>query len=118
MSGIYVASKAKYGYMWLNYRDNENVPIISTWINEYKSGDTSDFSNLWLRCINEASSCSLLVLYAQPNDLLKGALVEVGAALAHDIPVILVGENTAWRTFHHHPLVTKEDSLDKTFNLR
>lgn len=60
MSGIYVASKTKHAHIWKRYRDLD-FPIVSTWIDEAGEGETTDLSDLWIRCIREASGPGLLL---------------------------------------------------------
>lgn len=91
-AGIYVASKSELGPMWADKRDRRGFPIISTWIDECGEGETEDLADLWLRCITEASTCDALVAYHRPGDVWKGAFIEIGAALAGDIPVFVAGD--------------------------
>lgn len=88
VSPIYVASRVKYAEMWKKYRA-AGTPIISTWIDEAGEGETADFGELWQRIREEIRRSNALVLYvAGPEDFpFKGALVEVGIALAMDKPV-------------------------------
>lgn len=90
-SGIYIASKVKHADQWRFLRDHVGEPIISTWIDEAGEGETSDHHDLWRRCISEASNCALLIVYREPGEVLKGAWVEMGCALANNIPVYAVG---------------------------
>lgn len=89
-AGIYVASKTRHADMWRRYRD-DGAPIISTWIDEAGEGESACLTDLWRRCIEEASRASALVLYCAEGDVLKGAWVELGAALASGKPVFAVG---------------------------
>lgn len=107
--GIYVASKASHGQMWRTMR-GDGVPIISTWIDECGPGESPCLTDLWARNVSEASSAIALVAYAQPGDVPKGALVEIGAALACGVPVFWVGPHDG-QTIVHHPLVTICPSL-------
>jgi hypothetical protein len=108
--GIYVASKTKHAEMWRLLRTN--MHIESTWIDEAGEGETDDYSELAARCLREVQSSSALVLYCQPGDVLKGALIEVGAALAFGIPVYCVGTcESLSRVFSRHPLWHKSGSL-------
>ena len=100
--GIYVASKAKYGHEWVALRDS-GLPIISTWIDESGDGCTSDWPGLWTRCVTEAASAQALVLICRDGDVLKGAWVEVGAALAAGRPIFAVGIEAF--SIRHHPNV-------------
>lgn len=91
--GIYVASRASLpqrGEMWRHLRAS-GWPIISTWIDEDGEAATGDFGDLWTRIAREVTSADGLILYAQRDDFpLKGALIEVGMALAAKVPVIAV----------------------------
>lgn len=91
--GIYVASRASVpgrAAMWRRLR-GEGWPIVSTWIDEAGEGETGDFGELWARIAREVTGAAGLVLYAEPGDLpLKGALVEVGMALAAGLPVVAI----------------------------
>src|SRR5688572_27845704 len=63
--------------------------IISTWIDEAGEGESGCMAELWERIIAEVSRSQSLLFYAKPDDFpLKGALVEVGAALALGKPVV------------------------------
>lgn len=107
--GIYIASKTVHGPRWRALRE-AGVPIISTWIDESEVGATSDWPDLWSRCIGEASSCVALVAYREEGETLKGGLVEVGAALASGRRVYAVG--LADQTVRHHPLFHVVDTLE------
>jgi hypothetical protein len=103
-TGIYVASKVKHAARWRLLRD-EGVPVISTWIDEAGEGESGDYAELAARCIREATSARAVLLYCEPGDILKGALVEVGAALAMGVPVYCVGKcESLSRVFSQHPL--------------
>lgn len=90
------------------------MPIISTWIDEDRPGQAVDYGDLWTRCIAEASRADVTIVYAVPGDISKGALIEVGAALAMGRPVYAVGVDAGY-TFIRHPLVSICASLDEAF---
>ena len=103
--GIYVASKAKHGGDWKQMRDEMKVPVCSTWINQYEPGQTKDWSQLWIDCINEATNCDVLVAILRHKDEVpKGVLIEIGAALANNRPVYAVGFDDY--SFINHPVIT------------
>lgn len=106
-SGIYVASKTKHALMWRQFRD-AGYPIVSTWIDEAGVGETKCFADLWVRCINEASNCQALVLYREPDEVLKGAWTKMGAALTAGRPVHVIGDMTGISCVNH-PLVIHYD---------
>ena len=89
--GIYIASKTKHADRWRFLRDKVGEPIISTWIDEAGPGESADLDDLWQRCIAEAVNCDVLIIYREPDDILKGAWVEMGAALAYGRPVFAIG---------------------------
>ena len=106
MSRVYVASKAKHGSMWIAMRDSQDVNIISSWIDLYEPGDIQDWRQFWLRCVAEVRSADyLLAAHFEDDGAWKGALVEIGVALALDTPVLLVGEPPG--TWIEHPGVTR-----------
>jgi hypothetical protein len=104
---MYVASKSWYGSKWQEARTawaEIGVEIISTWIDESDEGESADMSDLWVRCVEEASTCDLLVAYHMPDEQWKGAFVEIGAALAHGRYVYVIGRPPG--SWVSHPLVT------------
>ena len=112
-TGVYIASKAKYGHEWLAMRD-AGYPVISTWIEESGEGQTLDWPDLWTRCISEASKAAVLVLVCRDGDTLKGAWAEVGAALANGRRVLAVGIEAF--SIRHHPLVTLCENEGEAFS--
>lgn len=83
--GIYVASRASLPERPAYWRALRAAgwPIVSTWIDEAGPGETADLRELWARIIREISSARGLVLHVETDDFpLKGALIEVGAALS------------------------------------
>lgn len=112
--GIYVASKISHAPKWKALRD-AGVPINSTWIDRPFVIDPEELTDLWVYCIAEVQNADALVVYcASPEELLKGALSELGAALALGIPVFAVG--ITHLTIHKHPGITNLDSLDEAFH--
>lgn len=118
---IYVASRASIperAAMWRRLRQ-AGVPINSTWIDQDGEGD-SNYGTLWPTIIEEIRACTALILYVELGDLpLKGAFVEVGAALALGKRVYCVapGVRIEWRTcrpigsWMHHPNVVRCESV-------
>jgi hypothetical protein len=90
MIKIYTASKTIHAPKWRELRVL-GFPIISTWIDEAGKGETQSFTDLWMRCINEASQANITLCYREPNETLKGAFIEVGASLASNRSVFAIG---------------------------
>lgn len=112
--GIYIASKAKHGPRWQVYRA-AGIPIISTWIDESGEGQTGDYHDLWHRCATEAAKAAVTVVYHEDGEILKGALVEVGAALSHGRCIIVVGNPPG--TWVRHRDVSQAATIDEAFRL-
>ena len=123
--GTYIASRAsnpERPAAWRRLRDVDGYKITSSWIDEAGPGQTVDLGALWERIESEVSGSELLVLYVEPKDFpLKGALVEVGMALAHRIPIRVVAPGVVLEpaslrpmgSWVRHPLVTFCDTMDE-----
>ena len=116
--GIYMASKTKHASRWRMFRDELGEPIISTWIDKASPGESADLADVWKRCIEEASTCAVLIVYREGDDVLNGSWAEIGAALAVDTPVYAVGikELTDHRGITH--FTTIESAIDAARALR
>lgn len=92
--GSYIASRASLAERasaWRRLRDVDGWKITSSWIDEAGAGETVNLGALWERIESEVSRSERLILYVEPEDFpLKGALVEVGMAIAHRIPIRVV----------------------------
>jgi hypothetical protein len=100
---VYVASKVKHAPMWKHLRIH--MGIVSSWIDEAGEGQTADYFELSQRFLAEIKASDAVVLYCEPGDILKGALLECGAALAFGLPVYCVGVcPSISRVFIQHPL--------------
>lgn len=113
--GIYVASKTIHAPRWRKLRDS-GVNIISSWIDEAGEGETVDMGELWVRNIDEAFNAAALVALNRGGELMKGALAEIGAALAGETPVFWAGRESDFEgeeiTLVRHPLVTRCISVE------
>lgn len=128
MDGIYVASRASLparSAMWREFR-KAGYPIISSWIDEAGEGQTDDLEELWQRISTEVAGCCGLVFYAETDDLpLKGALIEVGMAIAlgKKVYTAMPGVDLEFRSMRpvgswlHHPLVTKCGSAKEALDM-
>lgn len=107
---IYVASKTRHAPMWRQYKA-AGAPINSSWIYEAEPGQTKSFTDLWKRCVDEAGDALVLIVYAEDGDVLKGAFVEMGVALATGATVLAVGLPDTLSVLAH-PLVEKHSTVD------
>ncbi len=105
MASIYGTSKTKHAARWKALRA-AGVPIISTWIDDAGAGETSDWGDLWCRCIDEAARATALVAFNDDGEAPNGSLLEIGAALGGGTHVYAVGFGPE-HTWQDHPGVTK-----------
>jgi hypothetical protein len=112
MSRIYVASKTKHQAKWRALKA-AGEPIISTWIDLPidKSGNAVDHQAIWRSFIHECVTATAVVLYVEPGEVLKGGLVEIGAALGAGVSVFYVGDESDLGTFAAHPRMWKCNSV-------
>ena len=104
-AGIYIASRAYRAARWRQLRDIEGWQITSSWIDEAGTGESTDLGNLWTRIEAEIAKSKLLILYVETEDFpLKGALIEVGMALATPIPICIVAPGVVLNPVSFRPL--------------
>lgn len=118
-NGIYITSKTKHADQWRLLRDKLGYPVISTWIDEAGEGQSKDLADLWDRCIREASTAKVLVIYRESDEVLKGGWIELGAALASGVTVLAVGIEgftvAKDRRIRHFP--HQRDAFDEAYRL-
>lgn len=109
---IYIASKTRHAPKWKALR-SAGWPIISTWIDEAEEAASKDLTDLWVRCVDEASKIDCLIIYTERGDtILRGAYLEMGCALGNGKPVITVGFDRDVFSALHHPLVSEADTIE------
>lgn len=125
--GTYIASRASLperSAAWRRLRD-DGWKITCSWIDEAAPGETVDLGALWDRIEQEIARSERLILYVETEDFpLKGALVEVGMAIAHRIPTRVVApgvvlEPVSFRpvgSWVRHRLVSFCDTMDEALD--
>ena len=125
---VYVCSRTRYAREWINLR-NSGWNITSTWIDEAGPGQTKDFKSLWHRIQSEIAQSDVLIAYFNESDPTgQGMFVEIGMALAFNIPVILVRESLRYRDLqgiistpgswtNHSGVVTQTDSFQSALEV-
>lgn len=86
---IYVSSKLKHRDRWLA----SGLPIVSTWIHGEEL-PPSECSAMWDRYRDEVRASDAFVLYAEPDDHLKGCILEMGIAFSLGRPIVIVWAGT------------------------
>jgi hypothetical protein len=108
---FYVASKVKHTQLWRGLRER-GCNITASWIDEAEEGQTASYSELAERCLRDIKVSRFVVLYCKHGELLKGALIEAGMALALNKEVRCVGNcHSISRVFKSHPLWKKHRSI-------
>jgi hypothetical protein len=114
---IYCASPYPRAKMWRPRGDSTilgpDVAVISTWHNsglEEPLVTPEQFTVHWIKDFAEIRCAHAILAYAEFGDKPQGTLVEIGYALAHKIPVHIVG-NYNWSNWKNYPLVTEHATL-------
>lgn len=116
---VYVASKITYATMFKEVQKNHlDIHFTMRW--HFYAGQMADSPeyarHFWQHDIADILRSDFLVLYGEPEDRLRGALVEAGVALASGIPVIVVGEHTDYGTWQYHPAVVRVINLNQALS--
>ena len=115
MLRVYTASKLKHGAMWRALcAENSHFIAHARWLKHNSIGtpdDPADAVAFWLQDEQDVKDADVLVLYAEEGEKLRGALVEVGIALAWGVPVIVVGSHSDYGTWQFHPGVRRVDNM-------
>lgn len=122
MIRLYCASKFHRAEMWKKWEKTwpswmkGKFTINSRWIWNYHGTipDSPVFARIaWEHDVQDVMSADILICFAEPEDKLRGALVEAGVALATGKRVILAGESEDFGTWQYHPLVQRVAGLQE-----
>ena len=120
MIRIYPSSLMKNAQMWIDLSKENQIHYVAQWITHFKYKDLNNNQEnavkYWVANLRDIKDCDILISYGESDDILGGSLIEIGAALAYNKRVFLVGQNEAFRSWRHHPLVTKYDDMDKALD--
>ncbi len=115
MSGIYIASTVELGPRWVEYKE-AGWPIVSSWIYEADAGQVENWADLWRRCVDESKCADGLILIAEGTHRPTGSMIEVGAALASNVPVAIVGDPKFMGSARNHPgVIGVYESVESAF---
>jgi hypothetical protein len=114
MKPIYIASKVKHAHKW-KLLQKRGVLFNCAWLNITEEHlNSAAYEKLWDCIIADVKNCAALILYVEKDDVLKGALIEVGVALACGIPIYVIGE--APGTWIHSARVVQCISIEDALN--
>ena len=71
----------------------------------------------WKENQQDIETADALLLYVEQGDHLKGALVEVGIAIANSVPVYIVGEHPDHGTWKFHHGVEWAQDIEEALNM-
>jgi hypothetical protein len=119
MLEIYGASVLKHAAKWRGIRSawyRLGLHLCQTWIDDPRITHEEklselDFATAWINNVADLRKADLLLLYAEPEDALRGAVVEAGVMLGQSKPVLLVGDNVGFGSWQYHPAVHKTDTI-------
>lgn len=112
---VYTASKLKEGPRWRQLAAAwQEIDIVARWPFLHVSEDgapawpedcAAHGATFWKHDHEDVMRADVVLLYGAKEDVLRGALVEAGMAIALGKPVIVVGENAGYGTWQYHALV-------------
>jgi nucleoside 2-deoxyribosyltransferase len=117
MIRVYFSSQLKHAQKWRDICD-DSMDIICTarWVKHALGGtpddDPREAEMFWAQDEQDVRDADVVIVYAEPNDRLRGALVEAGMALSLGVPVIVVGQHHDYGTWQHHPGVRNAPTLE------
>lgn len=114
MIKVYTASKLKHAEKWKSIVI-EGVEFVARWPRLHVGNIPDDASYakvFWQHDLEDVARADVILVYAEAEEHLRGALVEAGMAIALNKIVVVVGTHPDYGTWQHHPLVYKVDNLD------
>lgn len=118
MKRVYFASKLKHAPMWRKLcAENNHIIAHARWLKHSTLGtpDTPDNARrFWIEDEEDILTADIVVVYAEPSEHLRGALVEAGLAIANRKTLIVVGQHPDYGTWQYHPGVIRIETLDET----
>jgi nucleoside 2-deoxyribosyltransferase len=113
MLSFYTAGKIWHAPKFRHLRDEVKLPVNSRWIDLEADSDLvqNHKDKLWEMCLEDVLKASFVLVYAEPEDLQNGALVEIGMAMAANKPIYSIGNCKSFQAsgnsdaaFTHHHL--------------
>jgi hypothetical protein len=115
MKKFYVASKAKHGPMWLDWRA-KGVPITARWIDKWNGGrfTKEQQTQHWNDICDDIKACDALILYSLEGEVQKGSLGEWGMAFCLGKELYYVGPTNeeTFTGFDHERVIHCESVAD------
>jgi hypothetical protein len=125
MLQVYTASKLHHAWMWRRLRATwADVDHTAQWVDDFINGrpegspeeaiSVALAQRIWAICEADVRRSDVVLAYAESDDILRGALIETGMAIAWGKRVICCGDtnNPTWGTWRHHRAVVSVGDLD------
>ena len=115
MLRVYTASKLRLAPMWRDLcAATPHLQFHARWLKHNSLGtpDTPEHAvEFWLQDEQDVRDADAVLVLAEGDDHLRGALVEAGMAIAYGVPVVVVGNHADYGTWQHHPGVARMNDL-------
>lgn len=129
---VYGASKLSYWKLWdvLRMRWIDWAELTSSWSlspgvrvdDPYpdksrpdRSSEVTDAARaaeIWARDHADVASADAVLVYAEPQDVLRGAIFEAGIGAGLGIPLVLAGDCASYSTWRYSPLAVRVPDVD------
>lgn len=120
MIRIYFASKLKHAPRWRTLcAESDQFIAHARWLKHNTLGTEDSPRNarrFWVEDVQDVLTADAVIVYAEGDDHLRGALIEAGAAIASGIRVYVVGKHPDYGTWQYHPSVRRARSLEEAIN--
>jgi len=112
MKRVYTASKLSAAPMWRQLQQDWGSAAFfhARWLRHCELGtpDSPEAApGFWLEDEEDVGTSDALLVWGEPGQALRGALVEAGIAIARGVPVLVIGENESYGTWQYHPGVER-----------
>lgn len=120
LPSVYTASKLKHAKMWRGLREERpDIAFTARWPDiEGKVEDSAENAvAFWTHDIADVRRADAVLVYAEADEHLRGALIEAGVALGLGKQVVVVGDHPDYGTWQHHPLVQRARDIGHALHL-
>lgn len=117
---VYTASKLGQAPRWRDLiAERPDIEFTARWPHSHIDvPDTPDFASaFWLEDEQDVRRANAVLVYAEGDEHLRGALVEAGMGIAFRKHVVVVGEHPDYGTWQYHPSVYRVESIDAALDL-
>jgi len=121
MLKVYPASRFFRAPMWIELKNSKEFKhfLTARWLHHFEIGTLETPKNsriFWPENVEDIQQAEAIMCYAEPDDILGGALIECGIGLALGKRVYAIGSNEAYRSWIHHPLVFPFEKIEHAVN--